>query len=74
MRKIDDLDVIHIKKLADQAIRINTEIRYGQAVYNAAYKLFPISTKKLTGREYDCFYDSDKIDIFLEKLREFDAE
>ena len=74
MRKIDELDVIHIRRLADTYIKVNTEIRYGQAIFNAAFKLFPRAVRNLTGNEYDCYYDSNKIDVFLKKLREFDAE
>ena len=33
MRKIDKLDVIHIKKKADTYIKKNTEIREGQALF-----------------------------------------
>lgn len=41
MRKIDKLDVIHIKKKADTYIKKNTEIREGQALFCASYDLFP---------------------------------
>lgn len=37
MRKIDKLDVIHIKKKADTYIKKNTEIREGQALFCASY-------------------------------------
>ena len=73
MRKIDTLDVINIKKLADKQIKVNTEIRYGQAVFNATRQLFPYAANKLRDTECDCFYNDDHIDKFLEKLREFEA-
>lgn len=73
MRKIDGLDVSNIKKLADRKIRINTEIRYGQAIFNTTRELYPYAANKLRDTEYDCFYDDNRVDIFLEKLREFDA-
>lgn len=55
MRKIDKLDVIHIKKKADTYIKKNTEIREGQALFCASYDLFPKSTDKLSGTPCDCF-------------------
>ena len=74
MRKIDNLNIIGIKKLAYSYIKVNTEIRLGQATFNAAFEFFPHAVNKLRGTEYDCFYDDNRIDKFLEKLREFDAE
>lgn len=44
------------------------EWRLGQAYFNYAYELYPEETNQLRGTEYDCFYDDNKILIFLEKL------
>ena len=44
------------------------EWRLGQAYFNYAYELYPKETNQLRGSEYDCFYDDNKISIFLEKL------
>ena len=44
------------------------EWRLGQAYFNYAYELYPKETNQLRGTEYDCFYDDNKISIFLEKL------
>ena len=44
------------------------EWRLGQAYFNYAYELYPEETNQLRGTEYDCFYDDNKISIFLEKL------
>ena len=44
------------------------EWRLGQAYFNYAYELYPEETNRLRGTEYDCFYDDNKIPIFLEKL------
>lgn len=63
MRKIDKLDVIHIKKKADTYIKKNT-----------SYDLFPKSTDKLSGTPCDCFYEDSRIPIFLEELQKLDAE
>lgn len=69
MKKIDALDILQIKKDADKMIKINTEIRYGQAIFNAAYNKFPEATNKLRATEYDCFYDDNKVNIFLNQLK-----
>ena len=44
------------------------EWRLGQAYFNYACELYPEETNQLRGTEYDCFYDDNKISIFLEKL------
>ena len=66
--KIDKLAVIEIKKNAAKMIKANTEIRYGQAIFNAAYAMFPHATNKLRSTEYDCYYDNSRINNFLTKL------
>jgi hypothetical protein len=45
-------------------------IRYGQAIFNEAYILYPNEADQLRGTEFDCFYRTDKIPMFLEKLKE----
>lgn len=74
MRKIDKLNVVFIKRKSKTYIKKNTEIRGVQAVFNAASDMFPLSVKKLVGTEYDCYYEDERIPIFLEKLQELDAE
>lgn len=74
MRKIDLLDEVKIKRTASSQIRIHNQTRVGQAVFNAAYDLFPKAVDKIRSTEYDCFYDDERIPKFLERLRELDAE
>ena len=45
-------------------------IRYGQSIFNESYKLYPKETDELRATQYDCFYNDDKVEIFLEKLNE----
>ena len=68
IEKIDKLAVIEIKKNAAKMIKANTEIRYGQAIFNAAYAMFPCATNKLRNTEYDCYYHDNRINDFLTKL------
>lgn len=74
MRKIDRLDIIEIKRKADQHITINTKVREGQAIFNAAYKKFPKSASNLRATSVDPYYDDDRINVFLESLTNMNAE
>lgn len=65
----DQLDCIYIKRNADKLIRVNTEIRYDQAVFNTAYSMFPEASNCLRGTKYDCFFDDSKVDLFLLELQ-----
>lgn len=69
MNNPDQLDCILIKRNAEQFIKVNTEIRYGQAVFNAAHKRFPEAANCLRGTKHDCFYDDSKVDEFLLELQ-----
>lgn len=42
-------------------------LRKGQSIYNASSVMFS-EVSKLNGTEFDCFYDDEKVDIFLDKL------
>lgn len=45
-------------------------LRKGQKVFDIAFSYLPNECGQLRGTNYDCFYDDNKIDIFLEKLKE----
>lgn len=66
--KIDKLAVIEIKKEAAKLMKVNTEIRYGQAIFNAAFTMFPRATNKLRNTKYDCYYHDDRVNDFLTQL------
>ena len=65
---MDKLDVINIRKNADKLITVNTAVSYGQAVFNAAHKLFPKETEVLRNTSYDCYYHDDRVELFLSQL------
>jgi len=56
-----------IKNLAKELIN-SYMYRKGQAMFNAAYMLYPKSSDNLRDTKYDCFYRDDLIDIFLKEL------
>lgn len=74
MKKIDTLDIIGIKKYADKLTTTNSFLRNGQALYLAAFDVFPTATSKLDGTEYDCFYEDSRMEKFLLELQTMDAE
>lgn len=68
IEKINNLAVIEIKKRAATYMKVNTEFRYGQAIFNATLDLFPFATNKLRNTEYDCYYYDDRVNEFLNQL------
>lgn len=56
-------------KIKEMANNRPKEWRYGQAIFNYAYKIFPTEVNKLRASEYDCFYRDDKVDLFLKELK-----
>jgi hypothetical protein len=42
--------------------------RYGQAVFNATYQLFPEVANKLRATSVDCFYQDSKVNDFLKAV------
>ena len=65
----DFLDCIFIKRQASQVILDNANIRYGQAVFNAAYAKFPEAANMLRGSNFDCFCEDSKVEEFLIELQ-----
>ncbi len=52
---------------AKAEIKENRFIRYGQAIFNRSRSWF-IEVEQLRATEYDCFYNDNKVDGFLEQL------
>lgn len=57
-----------ILDLAGQSLTVNSQVRLGQAVYNAAMDLYPKQTAMLCATTYDPFYDDERIDVFIAQL------
>jgi hypothetical protein len=44
-------------------------LRYGQAVFNVAYRIWPDAVDTLRGSyEFDPFYNSGRVPVFLDEL------
>lgn len=74
MAEITVLDIISIKREAAKLIRVNTEIREGQAIYIAAQEKFPKAVIKLKNTKFDCFYEDSRIDSFLLELQKLNND
>lgn len=46
------------------------EWRRGQAIFNLFYVIFPSIVEQLRNTKFDCFYDNNKIEIFINKVKE----
>lgn len=64
--KLDDL----IGKVETQyhSQQPDNYLRYGQILMNTLSEFDPDMYKRITGTDYDCFYDNAKVDILLDKL------
>lgn len=51
-----------------EIVQKSPDLRYGQALFNAASELFPSATDRLRTSEFDCFYTDERAEKFLEKL------
>ncbi len=56
--------------MAEKYVVAYAEWRPGQAVFNAAYALFPNEANALRGSDVDPFYLDDRIDAFLNSFEE----
>ena len=59
-----------ISEILNKANSKPSNWRYGQAIFNYAFDILPYEVNLLRGTTYDCFYNNEKVDIFLEKLSE----
>lgn len=44
-------------------------LRFGQAIANVGSSYYPKSLN-LFGTEFDCFYNDDRVELFLDKIEE----
>lgn len=49
-------------------------IRYGQAIFNIAYKMYPDVVNNLRGTDFDCFYRDENVDKFFNALEDLMLE
>lgn len=55
---------------ADNLRKKSPELREGQAIFLASFKLFPKTSIQLSGSNEDCFYNNTLIPQFLAKLED----
>ena len=60
-----------INTIIDTALqqqREQPQLRFGQALFNSAYDLFPDECNQLRSSQYDCFYQNEHCAMFLNQL------
>lgn len=63
--KVAEDELVELNKRVEVAVTYFPELRYGQAVFNEAYSMFPEEVEKIRGTDDDCFYDNKKVSSFL---------
>jgi hypothetical protein len=64
------------RKIEAQAQEIrskNPSQRYGQAIFNAAYSLYPELADQLRGGSVDPFYQNENVTLFLQEMSQSDG-
>jgi hypothetical protein len=60
---------MNVLEQARQDMREHAQLRFGQAVFNAAYRKNPL-VQRLAGTKVDPFYDDSKVPAFLARIKE----
>lgn len=59
------VDYIHA---SEKFRKSNPTMREGQAYMNVLFEMYPEIYKRITGTEYDCFYDDSRIFHFFSEI------
>lgn len=62
------VDITEIAARARGQRLVDPELRWGQAVFNAAYELYPAEADQLRGGPLDPFYTDGLTELFLDAL------
>lgn len=68
-RNPDQIDCIMIRRNAEKQLQVNVQMRLGQLIFAEAYSKFPEAVNNLRNTKFDCYYDDDRIDLFLLELQ-----
>ncbi len=68
------MDMDYIKVVCGKFQKDHPYLRYGQVIFNYVYSLYPEVANKIRGSEYDCFYEDEKVDFFLELVKKIKEE
>lgn len=71
MQKVDDIFMScqTARNKPTEPISVSNQLRYGQALMNVLYDVWPEKYKDLRDGIYDCFYSNKHIDLTIEKLQ-----
>lgn len=65
MLKVQEWELNELYKRASIAMSRFPNLRYGQAIFNEAYSLWPDFVNTIRGTDDDCFYKDEKVKDFL---------
>ena len=65
------MDIMILQRNAWWLREKHPEMREGQSLMNAIYEYSIDIYNKISGTEYDCFYDDKIVKFFLEKVSEY---
>lgn len=67
--KVDDTFMNHQASRSGGKISAANQWRYGQALMNVLYDVWPEKYMDITDTMYDCFYSNKHIDLTIDKLK-----
>ncbi len=68
MRKLTDKEFLKLNKEFLKQYDRGKHQRIGQAYFNALHEVNSKLATEITGTEFDCFYDDNKLIIFIRDL------
>lgn len=71
MKRVDDtfMSCQSARNKPSEPISISNQLRYGQALMNILYDVWPEKYIDIRDTIYDCFYTNKHIDLTIEKLQ-----
>lgn len=71
LKKVDDtfMSCQAARSKPTKPISVSNQWRYGQALMNVLYDVWPEKYMDITDTMYDCFYSNKHIDLTIEKLQ-----
>ena len=69
LKKVDDTFMSHQAARSDGKISAANQWRYGRALMNVLYDVWPDKYIDIRDTVYDCFYTNKHIDLTIEKLQ-----
>lgn len=71
VKKVDNFFMSHqaTRSKPSEPISVSNQLRYGQALMNVLYDVWPEKYIEIRDTVYDCFYSNKHIDLTIDKLK-----